>query len=608
MTAAADKALGRARYWMVLPWVLLAIGIAASILLFTVIRDAVENVAQLRFERQASDAKHDIEARINSYNEILYGLAALFTSQNSVSRIQFSRYVEALDLEHRYPGFDVVNYAAHVFARDKTRFEAAVRRDTSLVPGGYPNFAIKPPGERAEYYVLVYVEPMASFEFAFGLDLSVNPAIKDAKALAAAVRLTQDSGKPTSSGLPIRIKATSEHKEYVGLAMRLGVYHSGMPRVTVEQRRAAFFGSVGAGFNVENLMKGVVDEEKLRHLSFKLYDAGSAADSAASSAEDKKLLLYDSNLVVRASPAQSEMDNSDAVFTRMLPMEVGGRIWQVQFNARKDAIINRVDAIMPWLVLAWGLISSTLLFGMFYSLAHSRGRALAIAKDMTEDLHVSTEQLQAMSRRLVDVQEAERRQISMNLHDQIGQNLTALGINIDILKSELAASLNARNLTRLDTVASLVAATTNGIEIVISDLRPPMLDDYGLLPALQWYGGEFAGHTGIEVKVTGDEQAARIAPTAEIALFRITQEALNNVAKHARATAVEVSLDYSGQYCSLCISDNGIGLNSTADPRSRRHHGLGMVTMRERTQAVSGQFDFGPGPGGGYRIVVRVPC
>src|SRR5712691_5670647 len=135
MTAATDKAPSRTRHWIALPWAALAIGILASILLFAVVREAVENVARLRFERQAGDAHSVIEGRLHFYAHVLFGLKALFASQDQVTRLRFHHFVESLDLKHRYPGFDAVNFAAYVSARDKKRFEEEVRRDTSLNPG-----------------------------------------------------------------------------------------------------------------------------------------------------------------------------------------------------------------------------------------------------------------------------------------------------------------------------------------------------------------------------------------------------------------------------------------------------------------------------------------
>src|SRR5258708_17308559 len=143
-----------------LPWLMLAIGIPASLFLFAIIQDTVENIARLRFEREAKDVSGLIEGRLRSYADVLYALRALFASEDPVDRLRFHRFVESLDLQNRYPGFDALNYAAYVPAQDKKRFEEAVRRDTSLNPRCYPQFAIKPPGDRPEYSIIAYTQPL----------------------------------------------------------------------------------------------------------------------------------------------------------------------------------------------------------------------------------------------------------------------------------------------------------------------------------------------------------------------------------------------------------------------------------------------------------------
>ena len=224
-----------------------------------------------------------------------------------------------------------------------------------------------------------------------------------------------------------------------------------------------------------------------------------------------------------------------------------------------------------------------------------------------EELKASAEQLQALSRRLVDVQEMERRGFSRELHDLVGQNLTALSINLDILKSQLGETAKDSLNMRLEDSAALLESTTAAIENVMSELRPPMLDDYGLLSALQWYGHEFTRRTGIDVKIHGDEAMQRLPTGSEIALFRIAQEALNNVAKHAQAQCVEIGLESVNAHIVMSISDDGVGFEAGTGSRSRRRPGLGMVTMRERTQAIGGSFEIDAGSDRGTRITVRVP-
>src|SRR5688572_12012834 len=183
-----------------IPLLILLIGILASTSAFFVVRQVTEDVARLRFERQARDAVAVIDERIQFYSDILYGLRALFASQGPVNRLQFHRFVQSLDLKQRYPGFDVVNYAVYVRAEDRERFEESVRNDRSLDPKGYPNFRITPPGNRPGYYVLAYVEPMTGFEFAFGRDLGANPDAADAQPLVIALESARDSGRLTASG------------------------------------------------------------------------------------------------------------------------------------------------------------------------------------------------------------------------------------------------------------------------------------------------------------------------------------------------------------------------------------------------------------------------
>ena len=134
MIGQMNNATKRVRQWTGLPWVVLATGVLASFLLFSFIGDAVESVARLRFERQASNAHSVVEDRLHFYTDVLYALRALFSSQDGVSRLRFHRFVTSLNLKDRYPGFDAVNFAVYVPASDKKRFLRLVEQT--------PHFAI----------------------------------------------------------------------------------------------------------------------------------------------------------------------------------------------------------------------------------------------------------------------------------------------------------------------------------------------------------------------------------------------------------------------------------------------------------------------------------
>jgi PAS domain S-box-containing protein len=212
--------------------------------------------------------------------------------------------------------------------------------------------------------------------------------------------------------------------------------------------------------------------------------------------------------------------------------------------------------------------------------------------------------LRALTRRLVDLQEAERRKISHELHDSVGQTLTALRINMDIMRERLSKGGDPLVRERNDDSLELIESAFKAVQDVMYDLRPPMLDDYGLVASLQWYGREYTRRTGVEVDVR-DHQVPRLAGDAELALFRIAQEALTNVARHAHASSVAIDISMNGEDVVLAIADDGVGFDRE-DGRSDRA-GYGLTTMRERSEALGGTFAIASEENAGTRIVVTVP-
>ena len=235
-----------------------------------------------------------------------------------------------------------------------------------------------------------------------------------------------------------------------------------------------------------------------------------------------------------------------------------------------------------------------------------------IATDITDrrraeqDLKMYADQLQSLSRQLVETQENYRRDLSRELHDRVGQNLTALNINLDILLNSLPASLKAERGPRLMDSLVLVNSTADAIEDVMSELRPPMLDDYGLAAALRWLSKQFTQRTGIEVALRNGDQLERMESAIEIALYRIAQEALTNVVKHAHAKHVDIVVTNSPGSISLTVIDDGIGFDSTNMEGSATKAGWGIINIRERAQAVRGTLTIESAPGKGTHVIVIV--
>jgi two-component system sensor histidine kinase UhpB len=230
-----------------------------------------------------------------------------------------------------------------------------------------------------------------------------------------------------------------------------------------------------------------------------------------------------------------------------------------------------------------------------------------VATDITEQrnaeaaLRAAAANLQALTRQLVEAEEAERRRIARELHDRVGQNLSALNINLDLALGAAGASPVRR---RIEDSVSLVDATLQSIESVMAELRPPLLDEYGLGAALGWYAEEFSRRTGIAVVLRdGEDAAADLRPEAAVALFRIAQEALNNVAKHAGAKQVRIALAGEAEEIVIRVADDGAGFDPAAAARGKR---WGMKTMRERAEAAGGRLEVDSAPGEGTIVRASV--
>ncbi|HYX64452.1 MAG TPA: PAS domain S-box protein [Burkholderiales bacterium] len=240
-------------------------------------------------------------------------------------------------------------------------------------------------------------------------------------------------------------------------------------------------------------------------------------------------------------------------------------------------------------------------------------KLLGACLDVTESraseqaLRAAAASLQALSRRLVEAEEAERRRIAGELHDRVGQNLSALNINLDIVLGGLGEDGSKELRLRLRDSLALVDGTLQAIENVMAELRPPLLEEYGLGAALGWYAEDFFKRTGIEIDFQDEarERNRELRRDAAVALFRIAQEALNNVAKHANARRVRIAVSASAGEMSVEVRDDGAGFDPlAAEARASR---WGMTTMRERAEAAGGRLEISSNPGGGTALRATVP-
>ena len=238
------------------------------------------------------------------------------------------------------------------------------------------------------------------------------------------------------------------------------------------------------------------------------------------------------------------------------------------------------------------------------------GSSLATVSMVVTDITAakrSEEMLRALSHRLVQMQEAERGRVALDLHDNITQPLCAVVFRSQALADRLSAR-NGPSKGEAMELRAMLCATAREVQRISGNLRSSILDQLGLVAALEKAGGEFADRTGVPVRLACVELAERLPIGTELTLYRLLQEALENVERHAHARHVAVSLNQQGGFIRLTVSDDGIGFDRSHSPARRTEKdGLGLLSMRERVAYVGGSLKVKSGHRAGTEIEATVP-
>lgn len=233
----------------------------------------------------------------------------------------------------------------------------------------------------------------------------------------------------------------------------------------------------------------------------------------------------------------------------------------------------------------------------------------AIFRDLSErqraehELIETNRQLQALSAAQQNVREEERLRISRELHDELGQSLTGIRMEVSWLGSRLLADMPEME-SKVASIKKLIDGSISAVRRISSELRPLVLDDLGFSAAASWYVKQFSERTGVCVNVRLPEQDPENGSTIATTLFRILQESLTNIARHAKAKNADVQLGFAENHWLLSIRDDGAGF----DDQSRKRTGIGLIGMKERVQILGGALNLTTAPGKGTVLEVRIPA
>src|SRR5919197_15897 len=224
--------------------------------------------------------------------------------------------------------------------------------------------------------------------------------------------------------------------------------------------------------------------------------------------------------------------------------------------------------------------------------------------ERTAQLEAAYHHLQALSAHLQSVREEEQARISREIHDELGQALTGLKFELSRLAQRLRGHPGGVS-DQATALGAVVDESIHNVRRISTELRPAILDDLGLVDALEWHAEEFEKRTGIKCTLKAPRRRIEAGPDLGIALFRICQEALTNVARHARATAARIVLTRNRGHVILEVHDNGVGIPPAVLINAKS---LGILGMRERTRAFDGELVIRGAPGEGTVVRARIPC
>ena len=569
-------------------WLGALLSLSVGVGLHVSTHQAIENDARTRFGYMARNVQSTLDGRFKTYADVLRGTASLFLTTDQVTREDFRRYVAGLDLPHQFPGVESLNFAHYLLDAERDRFEAEMLKN---IDGRGRNARIMPKGRRADYTVLTFVEPGNTWVGRIGVDMHTK------RGGAMILAHSRDTGEVLTSGAPVHAGS-----RVLGLTMRLPVYRAAMPMQDAAERRAAYLGSVGIGFTVEGLAQGVLDNMPKNATRLVISGMIPGEERGKPPGSFRRTVFFDN----RPGLAPDEQ----VEFRALLPVGVDGRGWDIDFTVTKRSLYSTLDSALPWVAMLAGMTGTALLYALFQTLSSSRRRAIGLAEEMTKELRASEAKLQKTNdnlRRLAahaeSIKESERKRIAREIHDDLGQNLLALRIEVDLLASRTDAR-NPRLHTRARWMLEQIDATIKSVRQIINDLRPNVLD-LGLTAAVDWQIAEFQRRTGLTCELVSHNHDLHVSDRCATTLFRILQESLTNVSRHARATKVRVELAVDPESISMTVSDDGIGLTKAG---GQKPGSFGLVGIEERVRILSGKCIIASGPHAGTTLHVSIPA
>jgi signal transduction histidine kinase len=560
-------------------YAVLIISLLVTALSWYYVHQNVEAQNRARFEETTLATKAAIYRRVTANLGAMFGARGFVLASDAVEQDEWNVYMRKIKGGNRVKGLQALGFAKYVRPGKREVYFREAREE------GVRDLWPEPEGKRSAFFPLKVVAPLyEANRKLIGYDAYSDPDHRPVMDRA------RDTGSPQATRLDdVLTNAPPDSKADLasrkGFLVYLPVYKRNEPKDTVSERRRALSGFLVGIFKADELFADTFGKTFHPAIDFEVYDG---KDVAANS------LLYDNNGVKRGG------ENKDAAFFEERPMKAAGiqsgkHEWTLHF-ATLPAFEEGARSYLPTFVLVSGIIVSLLLFGITWMLTRSRSRAFRASEDLKE----ANMELQRSREGLVSAREEERRRLRRDLHDGVGPQLAAL-----MLELETASELVSEN----PEASGLMVKLSEHAKQIVSDvrrsahtLRPPALDELGLVEALREGAMQYSS-AGLNVSVESPEELSQLPAAVEVACYRIAQEALTNVVRHARAShcSIRIRLEEEAGALSIEVEDDGRGI------RDNDRAGVGMSSMRERTEELGGRCIVKPLAGGGTLVRALLP-
>lgn len=580
----------------------LGIGLVVSGILSVWLSSVSNGEADLVFQKRAVARLTAVEYGLQDAEDGLAAINRLFTTVESVSREQFQVFTQPLLV--RYPYVRAFVFQRLVTAAERPAFDAARREiDPGFVVTEIRKGKAVPASTRPLYRIIDYVEPMAGNETVFGVDAASVPYQDEA------VREAGATGRPKATGLFQLLQDPGWQR---GFSIVMPVYRHGTQPTDADPRRDDIIGYTSAVFRTSDLFQTILSRAGMLDtpdLDISIY-AGDETDERHLAFRRKGAPTQTSSFM----PTSFLFDRRPASISRTF--KAAGGHWHVAVATMPGAI--RGSYARGWAALLGGSLISVLVAAYLQMLA-MRNAQLAHANTLlTEDvasrkkaelaLRRSQAELRELAAHQERVREDERKRIAREIHDDLGQNLLALRLDVSMLDARTATIDQALN-RRVRIVLGQIDTTMKSVRAIINNLRPPVLD-LGLQAALEWLTAQFRERSRINCTLAIDRTGLDLALTDEqaTAIFRIVQESLSNVVRHAQAGRAEIGLRRDGGRLLVTVADNGIG---SFPGERRKPRSFGLIGIKERAHVLGGELHVESMPGKGtvvmFSIAIEAP-